>query len=444
MKLVVRYSSIVLLSCLTCFAFPINVAHAAVPAMEVDRILAVVNDNVITRSDLEVEKHTVIQQMRQQNIELPPDDVLNKQLLERLILKRLQLQLADTSGIKVDDDTLNRAIETIAKQNNMSLKEFRDVLERDGFDFAAFRETIRTEIVLSRLRQRQIANRITVTEQEVENLLATQKLQGDAGGGGDSEYHVAQILIALPEAPTPEQVQAANKKAQEVLAKLRAGADFKQTASAVSNDQQALQGGDLGWLKTGQLPTLFAEVIPPMKAGDVSDLIRSASGFHIVTLLDKRGGAQGARIVKQSQVRHILVRPNELVSDKEAETRLEQLKLRIEGGEDFASLARSHSDDAASAVNGGSLGWVNPGDLAPRFEEVMNSLQPGQISAPFQTQFGWHIVHLIERRDHDNTEEFRRSSARELIMQRKTEEETQAWLRSLRDEAYVEYKTAEE
>mgnify|MGYP000061770425 CR=1 FL=1 len=441
MKSIVRYVTIVLLSCLTCFAFPIN-AHAAASATEVDRILAVVNDNVITKTDLEAEKHTVTQQMRQQNIEIPPDDVLNQQLLERLILKRLQLQLADASGIKVDDDTLNRAIETIAKQNNMSLKEFRGVLEHDGFDFAAFRENIRTEIVLSRLRQRQIANRITVTEQEVENLLATQKLQGDTGGG-DSEYHIAQILIALPEAPTPEQVQTANKKAEEVLAKLRAGADFKQTASAVSNDQQALQGGDLGWLKTGQLPTLFAEVVPAMKPGDVSDLIRSASGFHIVTLLDKRGGAQGGRIVKQSQVRHILVRTNELVSDKEAETRLAQLKLRIEGGEDFASLARSHSDDAASAANGGNLGWVNPGDLVPRFEEVMDSLQPGQISAPFQTQFGWHIVQLIDRRDHDNTEEFRRSSARELIMQRKTEEETQAWLRSLRDEAYVEYKTEE-
>ncbi|MBI3344642.1 MAG: peptidylprolyl isomerase [Gammaproteobacteria bacterium] len=443
MKVAVRYSSIVLLSWLICLSFfPINAAHAAASATEVDRILAVVNDNVITKTDLEAEKHTVTQQMRQQNIEIPPNDVLNQQLLERLILKRLQLQLADASGIKVDDDTLNRAIETIAKQNNMSLKEFRGVLEHDGFDFAAFRENIRTEIVLSRLRQRQIANRITVTEQEVENLLATQKLQGDTGGG-DSEYHIAQILIALPEAPTPEQVQTANKKAEEVLAKLRAGADFKQTASAVSNDQQALQGGDLGWLKTGQLPTLFAEVVPAMKPGDVSDLIRSASGFHIVTLLDKRGGAQGGRIVKQSQVRHILVRTNELVSDKEAETRLAQLKLRIEGGEDFASLARSHSDDAASSVNGGSLGWVNPGDLAPRFEEVMNSLQPGQISAPFQTQFGWHIVQLIDRRDHDNTEEFRRSSARELIMQRKTEEETQAWLRSLRDEAYVEYKTEE-
>ena len=438
MKLSVRHSSIVLLSSLICYAFSLNAAHAAT---EVDRILAVVNDNVITQSDLAAEKHTVTQQMRQQNIEIPPDDILDKQLLERLILKHLQLQLAGSSGIKIDDDTLNRAIETIAKQNNMSLKEFRSVLERDGFDFAAFRENIRTEIVLSRLRQRQIANRITVTEQEVENLLATQRLQGGTGGGGDNEYHLAQILIALPEAPTPEQVQKANKKAEEVLAKLRAGADFKQTASAVSNDQQALQGGDLGWLKTGQLPTLFAQVVPTLKPGDVSDLIRSASGFHIVTLLDKRGGADGARIIKQSQVRHILVRPNELVSDKEAETRLTQLKLRIEGGEDFAPLARSHSDDASSAANGGSLGWVNPGDLVPRFEEAMNSLQPGQISEPFQTQFGWHIVQLIERRDHDNTEEFRRSGARELITQRKTEEETQAWLRSLRDEAYVEYKT---
>lgn len=421
---------------------PFSMLHAAetqaARVIALDRILAVVNNDVITQSELATEMRTITQQLRQQNIEVPPAEVLQKQVLERLIVKHLQLQLAESTGIRVDDDTLARAINTIAKQNNITLSEFRDILTRDGFDFALFRENIRQEIIINRLRQRQVDSRINVTDQEISDFLVTQ---GAQSAGAGNEYHVAQILIGLPEAATPEKVQAAQARARQILEKLRAGASFTDTAVSVSQDAQALQGGDLGWRSAAQLPSVFADAVPRMKPGDISDLIRSASGFHIAKLIEQRGGEP--HVVKQTLVRHILVRPNELTSDKDAQTRLEQLKQRIEGGEDFASLARSHSEDAATAVNGGALGWVNPGDLDARFEEAMNALKPKEISAPFQSSFGWHIVQVLERRDHDNTEEFRRTQAREAIRQRKIEEETQAWVRSLRDEAYVEYKADE-
>lgn len=405
-----------------------------------DRILAVVNNDVITQSDIKLQTRTVVQQLREKKAQIPPDDILQKQVLERAIMRQLQLQLAESTGIRVDDDTLNRAIETIAKQNNLSLDQFRDVLAKDGFDFAAFREDIRKEIIISRLRQREVGNKINVTDQEVENYLSNQKAQGATAG---DEYQLAHILIAVPEAASPEQVQAARETAGKVLASLRAGADFKETAASVSTGEQALEGGDLGWRSAAQLPTLFADVIPDMKPGDLSELIRSPGGFHIIKLIDKRDG-DSASVIKQTQTRHILIHTNELTSDKDAETRLKQLKQRIDGGEDFAALARSHSEDAASAVNGGSLGWVSPGDLVPQFEAVMNDLAPGQTSEPFQTQFGWHIVQVVERRDHDNTDDLKKSKAREAIRQRKGDEQLQAWLRTLRDEAYIEFKTEEE
>lgn len=423
---------------LTCAIGPVPAAEPA-PIVELDHVLAVVNDDVITQTELKAEIATISAQLRQQNTTLPPADILNKQVLERLILKHLQLQLAGSTGIRVDDDTLNRAISTIAQQNKLSLAEFRDVLEKDGFSFPAFRERIREEIIMNRLRQRQVDSRVTVTEQEVDNFLSNQRHQGTAGA---EEYHVSQILIALPEAASPEQIDKARQKAEEVLKKLRAGADFSETAVAVSDDQQALQGGDLGWRPASQLPTLFADLAVKMQAGDISELLRSPSGFHIIKLVEKRG--ETAHVVQQTQARHILIRTNEIILDSDAQTRLQQLKQRIEGGDDFAVIATSHSEDPGTAVNGGSLGWVNPGDVDTQFEEAMSSLKPGEVSAPFQTQFGWHIVQVLERREHDSTREFNRSKAREAIRNRKIEEQTQAWLRTLRDEAYVEYKTEDE
>jgi peptidyl-prolyl cis-trans isomerase SurA len=418
---------------------PLDAPSGRARIVPLDRIIAIVNDDVITQSDLEAQVRTVVLQMRQQKAQIPPEDVLYRQVLERLILRRLQLQVAELTGIRVDDDTLNAAVENIAKQNKLTLAQFRQVLTRDGYDFAAFREDIRQEIIISRLRQRQVGNRITVTDQEVENFLSTQDVQDLAS---ETEYQLAQILIALPAEPSSDQVQAAQKKAEQVLESLRDGADFRETAIAESQDQRALEGGDLGWLTAAKLPSLFAEHITKMSPGDLSEVIRSGNGFHIIKLLDKRSNTGGT--VRQTRARHILIRTNEIVTDQDAQTRLEQLKQRIEGGEDFAVLARSHSEDPGTAGSGGDIGWRNPGELGPNFDAVLNTLQPGAVSDPFQTDFGWHIIQIVEQRDHDNTEDIIKTKAREAIRQRKTEEETVAWLRRMRDEAYVEYKVQEE
>jgi len=433
--------SVVSALALACALSLASAGHAALGATgkiaELDRIVAIANDNVITLSELEAETRTIKQQLRAQNTKPPSDDILHKQVLERLIVKRLQLEIAASNNVRVDDQTLNLALHNIATQNNLSLAQFRDVLEKDGFNFDKFRENIRDEITIRRLQARQVDNRVTVTDREVEDFLATQGAHASA----NREYHLAHILIAVPEASSPEKIQAARRKAEEVLHELRSGADFSQIAVASSDGQQALQGGDLGWRKAGQLPTIFSDVVVKLQDGEVSDLIRSPSGFHIIKLVKVRGESQ--HVITQTQARHILLRTNELTSDRDARIRLAQLKERIEGGASFADLARSHSDDKGSAVSGGDLGWVSPGDLVPQFEEAMNALRPGQVSEPFETQFGWHIVQVLSRREYDNTEEFKKAQARNLLRQRKIEEELQTWLRRLRDEAYVEYHLEE-
>ena len=422
----------------------VNVAANAAPSVaqvKIDSIVAIVNDTVITHSELEDQTRTIRQQLRQQNTPAPDSAVLQKQVLERLITSRLQLQLAASTGIRVDDDTLNRAINRIAEQNKLSLTEFRSLLEKDGFSFDKFREDIRGEITITRLRQRQVDSRITVTDQEVAQFLAVQARQGKS----DDEYRVGHILIALPEAASPEKIQAARQKAEKILEKLQAkvgastgGADFKETAIAMSDGQQALEGGDLGWRSAGQVPSLFAAQVPAMKVGDLSGIIRSSGGFHIIKLLDYRGGKRHTST--QTLARHILIRTTELITDDDASIRLEQLAQRIKKGEDFAELARTYSDDKVSAAKGGSLDWVSPGDMVPVFEQAMNELQLTQISAPFRSEFGWHIVQAQERREHDDTEEYTRAQAQEALRSRKIEEESQNWLRRLRDEAYVEYR----
>ena len=401
---------------------------------ELDRIVAVVDDDVITRTELDAKLDSVEKQLRQQNVALPAEDTLRKQVLERLILTRIQLQLAARSGIQVDDDTLNRTISTVAAQNKLTLSEFRNVLDRDGVDFAQFREEMREEIALRRLRQRQVDSRITVTDQEIDNLLATQKRQGNIS----DEYRIGHILIALPEAATPKQIQAAREKAQEVLSELRGGADFSKTAITYSDGQQALDGGDLGWRKAGELPTLFSDVVLQLKVGEISDLIRSSSGFHIIKLVDHRGSDR--HITTQTHARHILIRPNDLTSDDDARRKLTEIRDRIQHGEDFSAMAKAYSDDKANSGNGGDLGWINPGEMDPDFEAAMNALEPNQLSKPVRTRFGWHLIEVLGRRNQDITEEFERTKAREQIYQRKVEEETMNWLRRLRDEAYVEIR----
>ena len=401
----------------------------------IDSIIAVVNDDVITASELDKELKGITQQLRAQNTTLPPAETLRAQVLDRMVLKRLQLQLAGVNHIKVDDEALNRTILNIATQNKLSLSEFRNVLDGDGINFEDYRENIRIELTLAQLRQRQVTNRIVVTEQEADEFLETQAVQGTA----TDEFRLNHILIVVPDAATVEQVDKAHKKATMVLGELRNGADFAQTALSVSGGAQALQGGDLGWRKLGQLPTLFSNIVTTMKVGNLSEPIRSPSGFHIIKLVDKRKSDE-QHLITQTRARHILIRPTELQSSDDARRKLEQLKQRIAAGDDFADLARSHSEDSATAVNGGSVGWVSPGDLVPAFEEVMGQLKINQVSAPFQTQFGWHIVQVLERRDYDNSAELKKTRARDEIRQRKIEEETQTWLRQMRDEAFVELR----
>ena len=403
-------------------------------AVELDRIITVINDDVVMKSELDEKVRTVKGQLKEQGTALPPSSILEKQVLDRLILTKLQIQMAENTGIRVDDESLNRTISNIAAENKLSLAQFREILESDGYSYEKFREDIRHEILTSRLRQRQVDNRITVTDREIRNFMDNQEHQGEV----ETEYSLAHILISTPEGTSASEREGAKKVAEKVVKDLKNGGDFAQLAATYSDSDDALDGGKLGWRKAGQVPTLFAESVADMQKGDNSDLIRSSSGFHLIKLLDVRSTEQV--VVTQTNARHILIRPDELISEDDARSRLQQLLLRIKGGDEFEDLARGHSNDTVSAADGGSLGWVSPGDLVPEFEVAMNELAPGEVSSPFKTQFGIHIVQVLERREHDSTEDVKRAKAREAIRQRKLEEAHQNWLREMRDDAYVEYR----
>ena len=407
-------------------------AHAA-PVI-INQIVAVVNDDIIVQSELDEAITDIAAQLQEKQTELPTRAVLQKQVLEKLIIERLQLQLGERSGIKVDDSTLNKRMRELASDNGVTLTQFREILENDGYDYARFRENLRQQLLINQLRKQMISGRTKVSDQEVDNLLANL----DAAQQSDVQYHLAHILIAVPEGASPEQIQAAQARAEQMVVRLRSGADFTQTAIAESDGTTALEGGDIGWRNMGQMPTLFVEPLKDMLTGDISSPIRSPGGFHIIKLVEQRGSDR--RMTSQTNVRHILLKTDAIYTDKDVRIRIDQLELRIRGGDDFASLARANSQDTLSAAKGGGLGWVSPGDLVPEFEEVMDSLAPGQVSSPFETQFGWHILEGLGRREYDSTEEYKRSRARQLIRARKTDEQTFLWLRRLRDESYVEYR----
>lgn len=405
--------------------------------VELDRIVAVVENDIIMQSELDAKLRTVVAQMQQQNVQLPPNNILETQILERMILMKIQLQRAEETGIRVDDETLNRTISNVAAGNNVSLSQFKEILEKDGFNYEQFRENMREEIVISRLRQRQVDNRISITSKEIDNALANMEFQGET----ETEYLLQHILISLPEAPTPDEEEQARLIATKVLEDLNTGQDFTTMATTVSDGQRALEGGDLGWRKRNEIPSIFSAQVAAMKKGDISDLIKSSSGFHIVKLADVRSSEM--QIITQTRARHILIKVDELTTADDAWVRLDQLRIRIEGGDDFAKLAKANSDDKLSAAQGGDLGWSSPGRLVPQFEEVMNQLEIGVISQPFETQFGWHILEVTERREYDDTENAKREKASDTIRRRKSEEAHQNWLRHLRDEAYVEYRLDE-
>lgn len=401
----------------------------------VDRIVAVVNDEVITQQELNARVDFAFRQLREQGTPPPPRNVIERQLIERLINDRVQLQHARDIGLRLDPAELDRALERIASENKLSQAQLRATLEKDGIPFEKFRTDIRNEITMSRLREREVAQKIVITEAEIDTFLQAQLAQT----GRDDEFNLSHILVAVPENATPEQLQTRRTRAEQALTQLKGGADFRQVAAAFSDAPEALQGGLIGWRESKRLPSLFLDALRPMKAGAITEeLLRSPNGFHILKLNERRGG-QAPIIVQQTRARHILIKTNELVSEAEARNRLLALKERLDNNADFAELARARSEDG-SAARGGDLGWLNPGDTVPEFEQAMNALKIGEISAPVRSPFGWHLIEVQERRSQDMTREGQRMNARQALRERKTDEAYQEWVRQLRDRAYVEQR----
>ena len=398
----------------------------------VDRIVAIVNDEVITQNDLGERVLLVTKQLQRAGGQLPASDVLSRQILERMINDLLQVQLAKETGIKVDDVTLDRTIERIAQENNLPMTDFRAALERDGVKYPRFREDIRSEILLARLREREVDNAVVVTDAEVETEMARQTREAS----GDSEFNLAHVLVLVPPQATPDQIEQRRRRALLALSELRRGANFAQIAASYSDAPDALQGGTLGWRTSARLPALFLETLEKLQPGDVSDILRSPNGFHIVKLLEKRGKTAPAG-VQQTHVRHILLRAREGLSSAEARERLSKMRERIGAGADFAEIAKQQSEDASSS-KGGDLGWVAPGDTVQEFERAMNALRDKEVSVPIQTPFGWHLVQVIERRSDELSEDRKKATARAAIRARKADEAYQDWLRQSRDRAFVE------
>ena len=426
--------NLALISLVLVFTSGISFANTAATSQPLDNIVAVVNDDVILQSELKDYLQSIVSQLRQQNANLPDMSALVKQSLERLIMRSLQLQRAKSTGLLVDDATLNRTIQGIAGKNGMNLEQFRRALITENMDYASFREDIRKEIIISRLRNRDVVNRITVSQQEIDDYLSREQDQGDE----NKLVQFSHILISLPDAASPEQIAEARTKADEVAQILKNGSDFAQTAVAYSDGQNSMDGGLYSFRPISQVPPLFTKVIDDLQAGETSDIFRSPYGFHILRLDAVKGDEK--HIVDQTKLRHILIRTSTLFTDEDARVRLRQLRSRIVGGDDFGVLARSHSEDTLSAKEGGDLGWVGPGDTVPEFEEAYQKLATGQVSEPIRTKYGWHIIEVQERRQHDDTKQFQRANAINDIKKQKTTEEVQSWLRKLRDEAYVEYK----
>ena len=402
----------------------------------VDRVAAVVNDEVITLVEVRERVRQALAQLQSQGIQAPPVEILESQVLERLILERAQIQHAREGGLRVDDDTLQRAIARIASNNDLDEAGLRAALEADGIRWDQFRNEIRTELLVSRLRESEIERDITVTEAEIDNFLANNP---EAFSG--RQVLVAHVLLRLPENVTEEEFRRQQARAEEVLRRHAQGEDFFQLAAEYSDAPDAVEGGILGWNSVDRLPGLFAEAVSMMQPGQVSDVLRSAAGLHIVKFADARGGElAGPEQLEQTRVRHILINTTEVVSDTDAESRLLALRERLVYGDDsFEDLAKVHSDDLSNA-RGGDLGWIDPGDTVPEFERTMNALQPGEISQPVQSPFGWHLIEVVERRVQDVTDERRRGVARNALRERKAEEAYDNWLRELRDSTYVEIR----
>ncbi|MFU8816964.1 MAG: peptidylprolyl isomerase [Pseudomonadales bacterium] len=411
---------------------------AATPAWaqyrELDGIVAIVNEDVVLASELLSRLDQVQKQIEAAQVQPPPNDVLISQLMERLILESLQVQEAERRGVMVDDETLTRAVMSFAQQNQMTLEQFQMALAEDGISYAEFREQIRREMLMTRLQRNLVSRRIAISDRDINDLLSSpyyQQLLSD-------EYRVGHILLSVAEDASSAAVRAARERAEDIVAQLRDGASFREMAIAQSSASTALEGGDLGWRKAGELPTLFAEQVLELKPGDTADPIQAGSGIHIVQLLDVRGASTQSQL--QAHSRHILVQPSQIRTDDETEALIRDIHAQLVDGGDFAQLARQHSQDPGSALNGGDLGWTSGDEFVPEFREALAATPTGGVSEPFQTQYGWHILEVLDRREQDMSDEARRNMALQILHQRRFEEELEEWQKELRDEAFVEVR----
>lgn len=408
-------------------------AHAA-GVVKLDRIVAVVDQTVITEQELESRIATVTAQLKKQGTELPEESILRKQILERLISDTLQIQYAAQIGLKVDDNQLDKTIERIAEQNQLSLTEFSEALAKDGISMRKFRADIRNEITIARLREREVDGRVNVSESEIDNYLTSQASRNE----NQDEFEISHILIRTPEEGATEDIQKAKAKVDKAVNELKTGTSFAKVSASFSDAPNALEGGNLGWKSGAQMPALFLDALKNMQSGEISPVLRSPNGFHILKLTNKRGG-NSPLVIQQTYARHILIKLSEVMSDNEAKQKIDVIKERLDNNEKFEALARQYSEDS-TASNGGDLGWVNPGDTVPQFEKAMNDLKDNQISQPVRSQFGWHIIQVVERRSQDMSKESARMKARQEIRGRKADEAYQDWIRELRDRAYVELR----
>ncbi|MEX2149294.1 MAG: peptidylprolyl isomerase [Steroidobacteraceae bacterium] len=401
-----------------------------------DRVIAIVNDGIVLQSQLDTQSAMIVDRLQSQGTQLPPADVLRQQVLERLVLQEIQIQRAGRLGVQVPDEMLNEALRDVAQRNGIAFEQMPATLAAQGIDYATYREEMRREITMTMLRQRDVIPRIYVSPRELDQALERQASQADQ----NAEYDVSHILLPLPESATTDQMNRVEVLARDITARARGGEDFGQLAIAHSQAQSALERGKLGWRQMGQLPQFIAELVSRMESGDVSDPVRTPTGFHIVRLDETRGSQTGPMMVEQVHARHILMRPTEVQDDATTRQRLASLRERIRGGEDFGALASVTSEDPGSGSRGGDLGWNSPGTFDPEFEAQLAALELNEISEPFRTQFGWHIVQLLGKRTHDQSDEVRRQSVLVALRESKLDEETELWLRRLRDEAYVEIR----
>lgn len=410
---------------------PIN-AHAELTLL--DRVVAIVDDDVVLHSELNQRMGAIINQIQQSGTQSPPEEILRKQVLEQLISERLQLNMGYSAGIRVSDEEINQTIASVAANNNLSMEQYVAEIHASGSTMASVRQEIANEIIIMRVQQGRVMRRIRISEQELNNFLNSE--EGRLVTSAD--VNIGQILFSVPSSANPDESVAIVDKLNDIEQQIKDGADFRQLAIANSDDQSALQGGDLGWRKMAQLPGVFIEAVEAMEVGQVSQPIRSAAGFHLLKLYDRRGG--GEKLIEQHFARHILVKPNQIRDEAATIQLLKDLRQKVKEGEDFAALSKEHSEDPGSALKGGELGWSTPGMFVPEFEQTMSSIAINEVSEPFRSQFGWHILQVTDRRMEDFSENIMRNGAENLLRQRKFSEELQVWLQEIRDEAFIEIK----